>query len=116
TADAISASDVDAPRSAMSVQAASRISARVRSDFPAFDMRCILIYFTYVKLLETLMKANPENDNANDNAKESLRIDRLIAAYGEGEGAPGRAQWQALLALPEASPVTLLNFFKLRPR
>jgi len=45
-------------------------------------------------------------------AKE--RIENLIAAYGEGGGLPSRAQWQALSALPEGTPVTLLNFFKFR--
>lgn len=42
------------------------------------------------------------------------RVEKLIAAYGEGEGRPSRAQWQALAALPEEAPVTLLNFFKFR--
>lgn len=42
------------------------------------------------------------------------RVEKLIAAYGEGEGLPSRAQWQALAGLPEEAPVTLLNFFKFR--
>ncbi|MCF8469597.1 MAG: DUF1330 domain-containing protein [Parvibaculum sp.] len=52
------------------------------------------------------MKASPQS--------RSSRLDALIAAYGEGGAAPAREQWQALLAVPEGTPVTLLNFFKLR--
>src|SRR5690606_1578033 len=40
--------------------------------------------------------------------------EKLIAAYGEGDGRRSRAQWQALSALPEETPVPLLNFFRFR--
>ena len=55
------------------------------------------------------MKTSPERRGA-----VAERIENLIAAYGEGDGRPSRAQWQALSALPEETPVTLLNFFKFR--
>ncbi|MEQ8379674.1 DUF1330 domain-containing protein [Parvibaculum sp.] len=55
------------------------------------------------------MSTSPERQGTLD-----LRIENLIAAYGEGGGVPARAQWQALLKVPEDAPVTVLNFFKFR--
>lgn len=44
------------------------------------------------------------------------RVDQLVAWYGDGaDGAgPTPAQWRHIVARPADSPVTLLNFFKLR--
>lgn len=55
------------------------------------------------------MNTSPERRGAVE-----ARIESLIAAYGEGDGLPSRPQWEALCALPEEVPVTLLNFFKFR--
>lgn len=44
------------------------------------------------------------------------RIATLISAYGESGSSPLRSQWEALMSLPADSPVTLLNFFKLRTK
>lgn len=52
--------------------------------------------------------------NANRNLED--RVAQLVGCYGEGaDGAsPTAAQWRSLLARPSESPVTLINFFKLR--
>lgn len=44
------------------------------------------------------------------------RLDRLVGWYGEGSdgGAPTRAQWRSLLERPAETPITIVNFFKLR--
>ncbi len=44
------------------------------------------------------------------------RLDSLVAWYGEGGdgGAPTRAQWRVLLERPAETPITIVNFFKLR--
>jgi uncharacterized protein (DUF1330 family) len=41
------------------------------------------------------------------------RVDELAAWYGDG--GPTRPQWQRVVSGPAGSPVTLINFFKLRP-
>ena len=41
-------------------------------------------------------------------------LDALCAAYGEGEGAPTRAQWEAVLRRDPDAPFALINFFKFR--
>ena len=43
-------------------------------------------------------------------------IAEMTTAYGEGSDAPSRRQWEALLALPRETPVTLINFFRFREK
>lgn len=52
----------------------------------------------------------------NANRKLEDRVAQLVGWYGEGaDGAsPTAAQWRSLLGRPADSPVTLINFFKLR--
>ena len=47
---------------------------------------------------------------------QEIRLARLVAAFGKGEGAsaPTQAQWASLAARAADAPVTLVNFFKLR--
>ncbi len=48
--------------------------------------------------------------------KDAVRLDALIAAYGDGaDGAcPTPEIWERILARPKDAPVTLVNFFKMR--
>ncbi len=52
--------------------------------------------------------------NANRNIED--RVARLVAWYGDGaDGAsPTADQWRRIVGRPAESPVTLINFFKLR--
>ncbi|WP_179954175.1 DUF1330 domain-containing protein [Denitrobaculum tricleocarpae] len=52
----------------------------------------------------------------NANSKLEDRVARLIAWYGDGsDGAsPTAEQWRKVAGRPSGSPVTLINFFKLR--
>lgn len=54
----------------------------------------------------------------NANPKLEDRVARLIARYGDGsDGAsPTAEQWRQVLGRPAGSPLTLINFFKLRER
>lgn len=42
------------------------------------------------------------------------RAAELAGWYGESDG-PTLAQWRRMLSGPQAAPITLVNFFKLRP-
>jgi len=44
----------------------------------------------------------------------SYSIDELTARYGEGKNYPTRSQWESLLDGDLDSPLTVVNFFKLR--
>jgi len=50
------------------------------------------------------------------NQSATLRIDALMAAYGDGSDgtAPSERQWAALFDRDPDAPVTLVNFFKMR--
>ena len=54
--------------------------------------------------------------NANKNIED--RVARLVAWYGDGsDGAsPTAEQWRQVVGRPAESPITLINFFKLRDR
>ncbi len=42
------------------------------------------------------------------------QVDELTRRYGAG-GGPDAAQWRRVVAGPQGTPVTMINFFKLRP-
>jgi len=49
-----------------------------------------------------------------DEQTVDVRAAELAAWYGESAG-PTAAQWRRVLSGPQGSPITLINFFKLRP-